>query len=653
MHLTPPEPVGPIGEILWQPDATRIAASAIARFAMAAGLAGDDYAALHAWSVAEPEAFHSLLWDFLDVIGHKGELPVAGGPAPRAVRFFPDARLNYAENLLKQPDERPAIIAHRDDGTRRELSRRALLDLVSRCVQALKAEGVGPGDRVAAIVTNDIESITFYLATAAIGAIWASCSPDFGPAGASDRLSQIEPAILLAVPSYGYAGKVVETTASINAVADSTAIRRIVLLGAAPQGARYSKPALALEDWLAPYSRAPIDWHRGPFDAPLAILFSSGTTGKPKCIMHSAGGLLLQHMKEHVLHCDLKPGERLFYYTTCGWMMWNWLITGLAAGATLVTYDGNPGYPSITRMADLIDAERITVFGTSAKYIDSCHKAGLVPRQTHSMANLKAILSTGSPLLPQSFDYIYRDWKADLQLASISGGTDICACFLGGVPTLPVRRGELQAALLGMDIAAFNGEGKPVIGEPGELVCRNAHVSMPVAFWGDRDGSRYNAAYFERFPGIWAHGDFVEACPDGGFVIQGRSDTTLNPGGVRIGTAEIYRQVESVPEVLEAVAVGQDWRGDQRVILFVKMKPEAVLDEALEKLIRERIRTGATPRHVPARIIAVAEIPRTRSGKISEVAVRDAIHGRTIANDTALANPECLAAYRNLPQLAG
>ncbi|WP_445680172.1 acetoacetate--CoA ligase [Radicibacter daui] len=652
MHITPPEPVGPIGEILWQPGAERIAASAMARFARAADLPGDDYAALHAWSVAEPEAFHSLLWDFLDLVGHKGARAIVRSASLREVRFFPDARLNYAENLLKEPDDRPALIAHRDDGTRRELSRRQLLDLVSRCVQALKAEGIGPGDRVAAIVTNDIESITFYLATAAIGAIWASCSPDFGPAGASDRLSQIEPSILLAVPSYGYAGKVVETTASINAVADSTAIKRIVLLGAAPQGAQYSKPALALEDWLAPFSPDAIAWHRGPFDAPLAILFSSGTTGKPKCIMHSAGGLLLQHMKEHVLHCDLKAGERLFYYTTCGWMMWNWLITGLAAGATLVTYDGNPAYPSVARLADLIDGEQISVFGTSAKYIDSCHKAGLVPRQTHLFAGLKAILSTGSPLLPQSFDYIYRDWKADLQLASISGGTDICACFLGGVPTLPVRRGELQAALLGMDIASFNSEGKPVIGEPGELVCRNAHISMPVAFWGDRDGSRYNAAYFERFPGIWAHGDFVEACPEGGFVIQGRSDTTLNPGGVRIGTAEIYRQVESVPEVLEAVAVGQDWRGDQRVILFVKMKPGAALDEALEKLIRERIRTGATPRHVPARIIPVAEIPRTRSGKISEVAVRDAIHGRTIANDTALANPECLAAYRNLPQLA-
>jgi len=640
------------GEILWQPAPERIAATALARFARQQGFAPTDYAGLLAWSIAEPEIFYSRLWDFVGIIGDKGTRAVLAGPDLRATRFFPEARLNYAENLLREPDDRPALIAHRDDGTRRALTRRELRDLVSRCVQALAAEGIGPGDRVAAIVTNDIEAIAFYLAAAALGAIWASCSPDFGPAGASDRLSQIEPRLLVAVPSYGYAGKLIDTTASINAVAETAQVQRIVLLGNPPAGASYSRPSATLEDWIAPYAPQPIAYHRQAFDAPLAILFSSGTTGKPKCIVHSAGGLLLQHLKEHVLHCDVRPGDRLFYYTTCGWMMWNWLVSGLATGATLVTYDGNPSYPQPDRLPDLIDAEAIAIFGTSAKYIDSCHKVGLTPRVTHSLQSLRTVLSTGSPLLPESFDYVYRDWKADLHLASISGGTDICACFLGGIPTLPVRRGELQGAMLGMDVATLSSDGTPVEGTPAELVCRNAHVSMPVAFWGDADGSRYRAAYFERFPSIWAHGDFVEKRPSGGYIIHGRSDTTLNPGGVRIGTAEIYRQVETIPDVLEAVAVGQDWQGDQRVILFVRLRDGVALSPDLQQQIRSRIRSGSTPRHVPARIIAVREIPRTRSGKISEVAVRDTIHGRAIGNDTALANPECLASYRNLPELA-
>jgi acetoacetyl-CoA synthetase len=519
-------------------------------------------------------------------------------------------------------------------------------------VQALRAHGVGPGDRIAGIVTNDIESIALYLASAAIGAIWASCSPDFGPAGASDRLNQVDPTILFAVPGYSYAGKWIDTRASIEAVAEAPSVTSIVLIGEAPGAPAYRKPHARLDRWLAPFSPGPIAYYRQGFDAPLAILFSSGTTGRPKCIVHSAGGLLLQHKKEQVLHCDLRPGERLFYYTTCGWMMWNWLITGLASGATLVTFDGNPAYPDAARLPDLIDAEDITIFGTSAKYIDSCHKNGLAPRQSHSLKGLKAILSTGSPLLPQSFDYIYADWKPDVHLASISGGTDICACFLGGVPTLPVRRGELQGAMLGMDVAAFDSDGHEVTGRPGELVCRNAHLSMPVGFWGDTDGSRYGAAYFSRFPNVWAHGDYVEKRPSGGFIINGRSDTTLNPGGVRIGTAEIYRQVETIPEVLEAVCVGQDWHGDQRIVLFVKLRAGVELTGELQDTIRRRVRSGATPRHVPARILAVPEIPRTRSGKISEVAVRDTIHGRAIANDTALANPECLEAYRNLRQLA-
>jgi acetoacetyl-CoA synthetase len=641
-----------VGEILWQPDAARIEATALARFARDAGFAPEDYAGLHAWSVVEPEAFYSRLWDFLGIVGSKGSVASAPGTDQITTRFFPGASLNYAENLLARLGDTPAIVAYRDDGTRREITGLALTELVSRIAQALVAMGIAPGDRVAAIVTNDIEAIACYLGCAAVGAVWASCSPDFGPEGAADRLGQIGAKLLVAVPSYGYAGKRFDITASINAVAAAAEIERIVLFGEAGGDGTFVKPVTTLGAWLAPHVPAPIAYVRQRFDAPLAILFSSGTTGKPKCIVHRAGGLLLQHLKEHVLHCDVRPGDRLFYYTTCGWMMWNWLVTGLAAGATLVTFDGNPAYPNPDRLVDLIDAEAIAVFGTSAKYIDSCRKAGLVPRQTHRLTSLRAILSTGSPLLPESFDHVYANWKADLHLASISGGTDICACFLGGVPTLPVRRGELQGPMLGMNMATFDSDGHPVTGVPAELVSRAAHPSMPLGFWGDIDHQKYRASYFDRFPGVWAHGDFAELRPSGGFVIQGRSDTTLNPGGVRIGTAEIYRQVESIPEVLESIAVGQDWEGDQRIVLFVRLRDGAALTDELAQTIRRRIRAGATPRHVPARILAVAEIPRTRSGKISEIAVRDTIHGRPIANDTALANPESLALYRNLPELA-
>ena len=639
-------------DILWRPSEARLRDTAMARFAVENGFEPADYEQLHHWSVTDPEAFYSRLWDALDIVGDKGDTAFAPGADQLAARFFPGAALNYAENLLARPGSGPAIIAHRDDGTRRELSWPELIDRVSVVSQAMAGSGIGPGDRVAAIVTNDIEAIVAYLATVALGAVWASCSPDFGPAGAADRLGQIGPKLLVAVPHYDYAGKHFDIAASINAVAEAADISRIVLLGAPHADAEYLRPAVTLEDWTAPYRPAPIAYRRGGFDTPMAILFSSGTTGKPKCIVHRAGGLLLQHKKEQALHCDLRRGDRLFYYTTCGWMMWNWLVSGLASGATLVTYDGNPFHPAPDRLLDLVDAEKVTIFGTSAKYIDSCRKAGLVPRETHGLAALRGILSTGSPLLPENYDYIYADWKADIHLASISGGTDICACFLGGVPTLPVRRGEMQGAMLGMDVATFDADGQAVTGVAGELVCRRPHPSMPLGFWEDEGQARYRASYFERFPDVWAHGDYAEKRPWGGFVIQGRSDTTLNPGGVRIGTAEIYRQVETIPEVLEAIAVGQDWDGDQRVILFVRLRDGAVLDEALTGLIRQRIRAGATPRHVPARIVAVSDIPRTRSGKISEVAVRDAIHGRVTANTDALANPESLAQFRNLEALA-
>ena len=642
-------------DLLWVPPTERVEGAALYAFAKRTarlhGVRPDDYAGLLDWSIREPDAFHAMLWDELDIIGDKGISAFTPGATIREAEFYPGARLNYAENLLREADDRLAVIALRDDGTRRTITRRALYDAVSCLVQALAASGVREGDRVGAIVTHDIEAIVGYLATSAIGAIWSSCSPDFGPAGASDRLSQIGPKVLIAVPEYGYAGKRIDVAQTIRAVAESARPQRIVLIGDSVPAKLADLGCITLDAFVEPFQPQPIAFNRLPFRAPLAILYSSGTTGKPKCIAHSGGGLLLQHMKEQKLQCDIRAGERFFYFTTCGWMMWNWQVSGLALGATLVTYDGNPGYPTPERLIDLIDAEGIATFGTSAKFIDACLKAGLKPRESHDLATLRTILSTGSPLIASSFDHIYRDWKADVHLASISGGTDICACFLGGNPLQGVHRGELQGAMLGMDLDTLDDEGRSVSGVAGELVCRNAHLSMPVKFWGDEDGSRYRAAYFDRFPGLWAQGDYAEKRPSGGYVIHGRSDTVLNPGGVRIGTAEIYRQVETVEAVEEALAVGQDIDGDQRVILFVRLKGDASLTDALEKTIRARIRSGATPRHVPSKIIAVAAIPRTRSGKVSEIAVRDTIHGRAVKNVDALANPESLALFRNLPQL--
>jgi acetoacetyl-CoA synthetase len=647
---------------LWAPPPERAAASQMSAFRAAVnerhGLALASFRELHAWTVAHTELFWSDVWDWCNVIGEKGErIVVDPGKMPGA-GFLPDARLNVAENLLcaaRRAGDDDAIVFRGEDKATTRLSWSTLAALVSRMQQALMAAGVGVGDRVAAMLPNGPDAIALVLATTAIGAIWSSCSPDFGERGVLDRFGQIAPKLFVVVDGYWYNGKpirLLEKLRSIIAQLPSTQTVVIVdYLGEAEKVAAAVPRTVSLHAFLAPFAARPLAFERLPFDHPVYILFSSGTTGVPKCIVHGAGGTLLQHLKEHRLHCDLRTGERLFYFTTCGWMMWNWLVSGLATGATLMLYDGSPFAPSSTVLWDFAQAERINVFGTSAKYIDACNKAGLTPARTHKLPALRMITSTGSPLAPDSFEYVYRAIKSDLHLASISGGTDIVSCFVLGDPTSPVWKGEIQAPGLGMAMDVFSADGQPLAEGKGELVCTKPFVSMPVKFWNDPDGRKYRAAYFERFPGVWHHGDFAEWTRHGGMIIHGRSDATLNPGGVRIGTAEIYAQVEQIPEIVEAICIGQDWEGDVRIVLFVRLKEGAVLDDALQDKIRHSIRTGLSPRHVPARIVAVADIPRTRSGKITELAVRDIVHGRPVKNTEALANPEALALYKDLPQL--
>lgn len=635
--------------VLWTPTAGD---SRMARFMAAQGHA--NYDQLHRWSVAEPAAFWSAVWDEVGLLGHKGDVAFRPHADIRVCDFFPEARLNMAETMLKNADARPALVFIGEDGRREEWSRAQLRDLVSQIAAALRALGVGKGDRVAGFVPNMPQTLAAMLAAASLGAIWSSCSPDFGVAGVEDRFGQIEPKVLFAAAGYFYGGKVIDSRPVLaEIVARLPSVQRVVVWDYAVPASDLTAihGSMRLDDFIADHPAGNITFEPMRFRDPLYILFSSGTTGKPKCIVHSGGGVLLQHMKEQQLHCGIGAGTRFFYFTTCGWMMWNWLASGLASEATLILFDGNPAWPSVARLADLIDSERIEVFGTSAKFLDSCAKAGLKPRQSHKLSSLRTVLSTGSPLLPETFEYVYRDWKADIHLASISGGTDICGCFIGGVPTLAVRKGEIQAPMLGMDVAVLDDNGARLQGQPGELCCMNSHPSMPVGFWGDSDGSKYHAAYFDVYPNVWRHGDYVTRNASGGYVVAGRSDATLNPGGVRIGTAEIYRQVERVPEVLEALVIGQDWQGDVRVVLFVRLRPGVVLDEALITRLKREIRDNASPRHVPAKVLAVADLPRTKSGKITELAVRDIVHGRPVKNVTALANPEALELFRNLPEL--
>ena len=622
-----------------------------------------DYAVLHQWSVDFPEEFWPAVADFTGMVFDKswedasGSVLVDRQRMPGA-KWFTGSRLNFAANLLHFNDDHPAIIFRDESGGRRELSYAELRRQVAGTAKALRAAGVVAGDRVAGFLPNCPEAIVAMLSATSIGAIWSSCSPDFGVNGVLDRFKQIEPKVLFAADGYRYAGKRIdslEVVAQLSAQIES--LQQIVIipfLGGEPDISAISAAALlpAFVD-LDAVDGNDLQFESLPFDHPVYIMYSSGTTGAPKCIVHGAGGSLIQHLKEHVLHTDVNRTDRLFFFTTCGWMMWNWLVSGLASGATLVLYDGSPFSPDPGVLWRIAEEEGITIFGAGAKYLAAIEKSGFIPRDECELNALKTVLSTGSPLAPASYDFVYSAVKDDVCLASISGGTDLLACFALGNTALPVYHGQLQCLGLGMAVEIFDDAGRPLpAGEKGELVCTRPFPSMPVGFWNDPDGSRYHAAYFQRFPNIWAHGDYAERTRQGGLIMHGRSDAVLNPGGVRIGTSEIYREVERLPEVLDSVAIGQAWQDDTRVILFVVLRDSIALDQALEDAIRGAIRSGASPRHVPAKIIAVSDIPRTISGKVVELAVRSVVHGEAVNNVDALANPAALDNFRNLPELS-
>ena len=649
---------------LWKPSASRVQSSHIFNFIQFIKKKNkhnkqigkiNSSSKLYDWSVGSPAEFWDDLWDYCDVLSSKKGKTILTNPnkMPGAI-WFPESRLNYAENLLRQRDDQEAIVFKGEDKVENRLTYAQLYDAVSITAQALSKQGVKKGDRVAAFLPNLPDTIIFMLAATSLGALWSSCSPDFGTQGVLDRFGQIKPKILIGVDGYFYNGKQIDTTQKLGEIASSLgSLKKVVVVPYTTSKPKIAaiKKSILLHDFVKPFKPGQIKFEQVPFNHPLFIMFSSGTTGVPKCIVHGHGGTLLQHLKEHRLHTDLKVGDRFFYFTTCGWMMWNWLVSGLASGATLLLFDGAPTYPKPDTLFDFAEQERMTVFGTSAKYIDAINKLGVIPKKTHNLTHLTTITSTGSPLSPESFDYVYNNIKKDVLLSSIAGGTDIISCFVLGDPTLPVYRGEIQRRGFGLKVQVFNDQGKPVTGEKGELVCTAPFPSMPIGFWNDKNDRKYRDAYFANFKNTWCHGDFIEITERETLIIYGRSDAVLNPGGVRIGTSEIYRQVEKLDSVMESLVIGQTWQNDTRVVLFVRLRDGLKLTEKLRAEIKRTIRSNATPRHVPAKILQVADIPRTKSGKIVELAVRNLVHNEPVKNIEALANPKALAHFNNRQEL--
>ncbi|MFQ5849904.1 MAG: acetoacetate--CoA ligase [Candidatus Binatia bacterium] len=648
-----------MGTPIWTPSPSRIQQANMTRFLGYVRKNHEpgvtDYPSLYSWSIRDTEAFWAAIWEFCGIRASRHwDLVLKDGDKMPGAQWFTGSQLNFAENLLRRRDDKPALVFWGEDKRKARLSYAGLWDQVARLAHAMRDAGVTVGDRVAGFMPNVPATVIAMLASTSMGAIWSSCSPDFGINGVLDRFGQIKPKILFTADGYFYKGKPVDSLKRVQGILrELPDIQRVIVVPYVEEQPDISvlENCVLYPDFISRAKGLDIDFEQLPFDHPIYILYSSGTTGKPKCIVHGAGGTLIQHLKELVLHTDLKPDDRVFYFTTCGWMMWNWLVSSLATGATVFLYDGSPFHPGPAALLDFAEQEGMTVFGTSARYLSAIEKAGVKPGKTHNLACLRAILSTGSPLAPESFNYVYRDIKSDIQLSSISGGTDLISCFALGNPILPVFRGELQCRGLGMAVEVFDEQGKSVRGGKGELVCTAPFPSMPVFFWEDPGNKKYRAAYFKRYPGVWAHGDYAELTEHEGMIIYGRSDAVLNPGGVRIGTAEIYRQVEKLPEVLESVAVGQEWKNDIRIILFVKLKDDVTLEDELTNRIKTTIRENTTPRHVPAKVIQVGDIPRTLSNKIVEIAVRDVIHNRPVENVDSLANLEALEFFRDLPEL--